>query len=374
MPRVLELCQPPDGGAAENAVQLTLGLGAHGWEAEFAGPPEARRHAILEAAHVPLHRLPLASGFGSPGATARTVRALTRLISRRGYDLVHCHSGPSGVVGRIAARRAGIPAVYSPHSFPFISELGRLRNAASLRAERTLGPSTAAILCVCEAERQIALERKLTAPERLHVVHNGCPPCDSSIAVDPALAELGRGGPLAASVAALRPQKRVDVWIDAAPLVLERIPDARVAVVGDGPLERELRERAATNGLDRDARFDFMAFEAPAARYLRALDALVLPSSWEAFPIGILEALACGVPQVATDVGGTGEAVTPETGLLVAPDDPEALAAAVCELLADAPRRRHMEAASRARHAERFGLDRMVARTAAVYEAATVGA
>ena len=89
----------------------------------------------------------------------------------------------------------------------------------------------------------------------------------------------------------------------------------------------------------------------------------MLPSSWEAFPIGVLEALACGVPQVATDVGGTREAVTPETGILVPPRDPDALADAVLELLR---RRRAPRADGRSRHAsvhaERFTLERMVER------------
>ena len=73
----------------------------------------------------------------------------------------------------------------------------------------------------------------------------------------------------------------------------------------------------------------FEPFRGSAAEHLRELAVYVLPSSWEAFPIGVLEALACGVPQVATDVGGTREAVTPETGILVAPRDPDALADAV---------------------------------------------
>jgi hypothetical protein len=75
----------------------------------------------------------------------------------------------------------------------------------------------------------------------------------------------------------------------------------------------------------------FEPFRGSAAEHLRDLAVYVLPSSWEAFPIGVLEALACGVPQVATDVGGTREAITPETGILVAPRDPGALAHAVLE-------------------------------------------
>ena len=83
---------------------------------------------------------------------------------------------------------------------------------------------------------------------------------------------------------------------------------------------------------------------------------------------GVLEAQACGVPQVATDVGGTREAVVPDTGILVAPHDPVGLASALAELLLDRERRVRMGRASRARHAERFTAGRMVRETAAVYD------
>jgi glycosyltransferase involved in cell wall biosynthesis len=107
---------------------------------------------------------------------------------------------------------------------------------------------------------------------------------------------------------------------------------------------------------------------------LLALDVYVLPSGWEAFPIGLLEAQACGVPQVATDVGGNREAVVAETGVLVPPADPDALADALIGLLRDPERRAAMARASRARHAELFTVDRMVARTAAVYDSVLGGA
>ena len=115
-------------------------------------------------------------------------------------------------------------------------------------------------------------------------------------------------------------------------------------IAGDGPEGPALRAAA-------DPRVVFEPFRGRAADHLRELAVYVLPSSWEAFPIGVLEALACGVPQVATDVGGTREAVMPETGLLIAPRDPDALADAVIELLRDPQRRARMAAASRARHA-----------------------
>jgi glycosyltransferase involved in cell wall biosynthesis len=164
------------------------------------------------------------------------------------------------------------------------------------------------------------------------------------------------------TVSALRRGKGVDVFLDAAPAILAAVPRAELVIAGDGPHREELQ--AHPNA--RLARWE--PYRPPASNHLRELDVYVLASSWEAFPIGPLEALACGVPQVVTEVGGTREAVVPETGLLVPPRDPDALAAAVVELLGDPERRARMRVASRERHATRFTVDRMVAGTAAVYD------
>jgi glycosyltransferase involved in cell wall biosynthesis len=366
-PRVLLAFEPPDGGVAENAMQLALGLGRHGFEVEAAGPEEAIVYPRLEAAGVTINRLPFRRGYGRPAQDGAALAALLRLLRSRRYALVHCHSAKAGVLGRIAAALTRVPAVYSPHSLPFVGDFSELRRRFATATEKALAPATAALLCVCEAERRIALEHRLGSPDRVRVVYNGCEPCPEEVELDPALERLRAEGPVAAAVTVLREQKRPDIFLEAVPLVLERVPDARMALVGDGPLRDELHARAAALGLDAEPRFQFLPFAPPAARHLRALDVYVLPSAWEAFPIGVLEALACGTPQVATDVGGTAEAVVPETGVLVPPRDAPALAAAVADLLADSGRRRAMAQASRARHAERFGVERMVAETAALY-------
>ena len=180
------------------------------------------------------------------------------------------------------------------------------------------------------------------------------------------------GGPSAACVTALRRQKGVDFFLQAAPRILEAVPEARLAVVGQGPEAEVLHELARRLGLEE--RVGFFGFRPPAARQLRELDLFVRPSQSEAFPISILEALACGVPQVATDVGGTREAVEDGvTGALCPSEDPVALADAVIDLLRSPERRESMSAASRARHAELYTVDRMVAATATLYRRVLAG-
>ena len=373
MPRCLLVFEPPDGGVAENVLQLARGLPAHGWQPVVAGPAASVIYDELEAAGVAVHRLAMRRGYGRPDRDARSVRELAAVLARERFDLVHAHAAKAGVLGRLAARRARVPAVYSPHCFPFVGPWGIGRRAFSVTVERALGRRTGAILCVAEAERREALARGVAPAARLHVIHNGSAPCPSGLEPDEELATFAAGGPLAATLSVLRPQKGVHHFIEAAPAILAAVPDARLAVIGNDvvgvePLRPRLEARARELGLD--GRLRFFDFRPPPARQLQDVHVFVLPSDWEAFPISILEAMACGVPQVVTDVGGSAEAVAGgETGVVIPPGDPARLADAVAGLLADAPLREAMGAAARERHAERFGLERMVARTASLYDA-----
>jgi glycosyltransferase involved in cell wall biosynthesis len=318
--------------------QLAHGLPAHGHEAVILGPAE----------------LPFRRDYRHPHRDALALAKLARAARR--FDLVHSHAAKAGVVGRLAARAAARPVVYTPHCFPFVGEVSAARRRFGVAVERALSPLTAAIICVCEHEREQARAHGVRPRQQLTTIHNGCPPCE------PVAPERLGDGPVVGAVTVLRRQKRVDVLLAAAPRILEAVPEATVVVVGNGPEEAALRAGA-------DPRVRFLPFQAPAARYLQALDVYVLPSGWEAFPIGLLEAQACGVAQVATDVGGIAEALTPDTGILLPPGDAEALAEAVVALLRDPARREAMSAASRRRHAEHFAVERMVAETAALYDA-----
>jgi glycosyltransferase involved in cell wall biosynthesis len=368
--RVLLAFEPPDGGVAENVAQLALGLRAHGWEAHVAGPPGAVIRERLESAGVPYHAVPFRRGVREPRAEALALGALGRLVGGGAFDVVHAHSSKAGVLGRLAARRHGVPAVYSPHCLPFVGAVSAARRVLSTAAERRLGRGTGAIVCVCEDERRRALAARLAPAERLHRVYNGVAECPAAGEVEQELAALRERGPVAGAITVLRRQKRVDLLLDAVPRILAQVPEATVAIVGDGPEREALLAHAARLGLRDEPRLRFLPFRAPSWRYLRALDVFVLPSQWEALPIGLLEALACGVPQVATDVGGNAEAVADGTTGRVVGFDSGELAAAVVGLLRDEPRRRELAAASRARHARRFTVERMVAETAAVYGAA----
>ncbi|MDP9377902.1 MAG: glycosyltransferase [Actinomycetota bacterium] len=365
---MLLLLEPPDGGVAEHVAQLALRLGRHGWQPEVAGPAELGIADRLESAGIPLHRVPFSRHYGDLQREASVFSALVRLLTRRSYDIVHCHSAKAGAIGRPAAWAADRPAIYSPHSLPFVGPFSAKRRLGARAAERALAPLSRRIICVSEHEGRAAAAAGLGGCGRLRVIPNGCPTCDDVTPVNEILRALGEGGPVVGAVAVLRRQKRLDLLLEAAPSILKRVPDARIAIVGNGPLAGDLAQQAASLGLTSDRRFAFVPFDAAASSYLRALNVFVLPSDWEGLPIAILEALACGVPQVVTWVGGNPEAVTGDTGILVPPGDPARLSDAIASLLEDAVVRARMSAASIARHESRFTVDRMVAGTASVYD------
>ena len=222
------------------------------------------------------------------------------------------------------------------------------------------------------ASRTIAgiLEADGIAPDRIEVVHDGVNVgyIDQQPAVDAhAACWLPHGSPLVGNVAALAPHKGQRHLIDAMRLVVRRLPDARLVIVGEGELHHELQEQVSHLGLERHV--TLAGFRADAVGLMRTFDLFVMSSVTEGLGSSILEAMACQRAVVATRAGGIPEVVDHDaTGLLVAPRDHEAMADAMVTLLTDPERRTSMGAAGRARVVAEFSVDALVQRTSRVYE------
>jgi glycosyltransferase involved in cell wall biosynthesis len=167
-------------------------------------------------------------------------------------------------------------------------------------------------------------------------------------------------------VALLHPRKGIATLLEAMGVVARSHPDAVLAIGGDGPQRAELEQLAAELGIAGSVRW--VGPTDGAAPVIRGADLFVLPSLAESFPYSVLEAMSLGVPIVATDVGGVGEAIEDgTTGVLVPPRDPDALGRGMSSLLGDGDRAGALGAAARNRFEQRFTLSAMVEATADVY-------
>ena len=357
MPRVLLVTQPTDGGVFRHVRDLAAGLPAHGFDVVVAGPLDSARTEELQAATVSLELVRAVS----PAADARAVTAFARLVRAVRPDLIHAHSSKAGAVARLA-RVANLrsPVVYTPHGYAHAGYFtSRAATSAYALAERALAPLATRVICVCEAERRLAVE--VGPARRTRVVHNGIG------AGEPAgVPRLDPGGPVLCAASLLRPGKGVETLLDAMPRVLTSAPGARLVIAGDGPERPALEARARAASIDHAV--SFVGRTASLADVTSAADVFVSPSWAESFPYTVLEAMALGRPVVATDVGGVREAVVHgRTGLLVPRQDPAALAEAVLALISDRGRAERLGAAARELVLDRFTVERMVGGVASVY-------
>jgi glycosyltransferase involved in cell wall biosynthesis len=374
---ILELFQPPDGGVPDHVLRLGGGLVARGQRVVAGGPPDAAPRGALERLGASYAAVPMKGDMLAPGSDIAALRRVERLLRLVRPDVVHVHGQKAGLLGRIAALTAGVPTVYSPHGLVYRSQLlrprrsARARRALTLATERALGRRTAAITACSEDERSAAVRDRLVPVERACVIDYGVAP-EQEGAPDPRLVEFKGEGPLLGFVAGLREQKGLPILLDALERLAERGDPVRFAIVGNGPLWDEVEARATRPLLARHTLLT--PFGGRVEPYLRALDGLVLPSLWEGLPIAILEAMAMGLPVVATAVNGTPEAVREgETGYLVPPSNPDALAARMLSLARDREARARMGARARETARRRFTIDRMLDDMLCVYRAVAAG-
>jgi glycosyltransferase involved in cell wall biosynthesis len=303
------------------------------------------------------------------------VRALRELVSitrQARPDVVMVRSFNAETLGRIAARIAGVQ-----HSIMWVHSMLDLRprSTAHTAIDRALTRWTSGYFGVAEAQRQYLVDELGYPADRIRVIHNGVdlplfdPNTDRS-----ALGEFGfaERDPVVGIVAGLHPWKDHATLLRAARIVIDRMPDTKFLIVGDGVTRPELETLCANLRITPNVHFTGSRNDV--ARLLRAIDVFVLTSTTEAFPISLLEAMACGRPSVCTAVGGVPEVLNDgESGYLVPPKDPQQLAARLVSLLSDPDTARRMGRAGRERVAAEFTLDRTVARAEQAIEDVVTG-
>ena len=307
----------------------------------------------------------------SPRADWKAFRQLRALCRAGRFDVVHTHSSKTGVLGRLAARSAGVPAVvHTVHGFAFPAA-GAVSRKIFETAERVAGAASDAVVCLNAADAALCTGRLGLPPAKVAVLPNGVDPelrRPLSDAERGALRHERFGVPAGAKVVGmvgrLWPQKDPRTFVE----VVRRLVEAGAAanggpvygvLVGDGALRKRVEEDVRAAGLE--DRFKFLGWQPDAARLAAAFDVFCLPSRWEGLPLVILEALSAAVPVVASDIPGNRAALEDGSdGVLCEVGDAAAFADAVGGLLADDDRRAAFGDVGRARVRERFDVNRRV--------------
>jgi glycosyltransferase involved in cell wall biosynthesis len=291
------------------------------------------------------------------GKLLRAATSLARfaaLLAARRVALVHAHIASGASFWRKAAfialaRMAHVPYVLHVHAGDF--------EAYYQRASRI----TRAVLrdLYRKASKVVALSPSWRQPIEAVVPNAHVEVVPNPVAIPPWNAHAAPRRPIALFLGVVRAEKGVYELLAAWPKVLATMPEARLVIAGSGELARA-HSLAVELGIA--ASVDFPGWVGPdeKARLLAKASALVLPSHFEALPMAVLEGMAAGLPIVATRVGAIPEAVGPEAGLLVPPEDVDALAAALAVALGDSPQRIAMGAAGRLRARENFSADVVV--------------
>ena len=295
---------------------------------------------------------------------------LRNMLQANNVGLLHIHDARSGLIGRLVAKLLGIPVVYTVHLPPYYYTTG-VKDLVYKVVEGLLNRwFTDRVIYVSHKVREEALRFGVTPKGRSVVIENGIDLQAYNKAIDRVAIREALNTPVSATVfcfvGRFTEQKGIDILLRALLKMRDRFALFRVWLVGEGPLQTQLEQCVAKEGLEKVVQFLGYREDIPAV--LRASDVFVLPSRYEAMPMSLLEAMASGLPCVVSDVGDNARLVEDGvTGFVVPPEDPDTLAEAMRKMLANPDIRRTMGEAAH-RKAQQYSVERMVARVTEVYE------
>jgi glycosyltransferase involved in cell wall biosynthesis len=295
-----------------------------------------------------------------------TLPALLKVIDRKKIDVLHLHGYGATTFGRVAAAMRGIPSILHEHAnltdTPWFQKV----------ADRLLVRYTDIAIAVSKSTADFVINARLVPAKKVRVVYLGAPHEEfARPRSDKEIAELRRqlgiapGDFAIGTVTRLHESKGNAYLVDAARLVLDRRPDAKFFLVGEGPLRQPLEEQARRLGLG--DRFVFLGFARDVAGVLSAFDLSVFPSLWEGTPLTVFEALAAGRPIVATDADGLLDVLKDGRDARIVPKrDAKALADGIIELMTDPDQRMRLSAAARTT-AQRYDITAFVKKMEQLY-------
>jgi len=343
-PRIRVLYLIDHASSTGGAERFAVGLASHLPQVRFepwlcatrwSGPVASQVLAEAGVRHVTLAR--------QAKWDVHRLRGVVGLLRRHRFDILHTHMFGSNLWGSVLGTACRVPVIVA-HEHSWSYEDDHLRAWVDGRVVGRLADRFIAV-SAADGRRMVSVEG--VPPEKVVVIPNGYIPSPRSTLTD-IRAELAipRDTLVIGIAAVLRPEKRVDLLLEAHGRVSRELPNAHLVIAGDGPCRAALERQARL--LELDDRIHFLGARSDVDSVLQAVDVAALTSDREGSPLLVFECMANGTPLVATAVGGVPETVQDgHTGLLVPRRDPEALAAGLVTLLRDPARRAQMAAAGR---------------------------
>lgn len=365
------------GGPAQHAILLAAGLDRTRFLTTLitgvAGREEGDLAALARARGVEPLVIPELGRVIHPVRDLVALGKLVRAFRRLQPDIVHTHTAKAGTLGRLAALLTAAPAtIHTFHGHVLGGYFSPAVSRVFLRIERMLARRTDRIIALSPRLRQAILAMGIGRPEQVEVISLGLD-LDRFVQTPPGQQAL-RGAldippdaPLLGIVGRLVPIKDHPTLFHALTLLDAARRSPHLVIVGDGERHEELRQLAHRLGLA--SRIHFLGWRSDLEAILPALDVVISCSRNEGTPVALIEAMAAGVPVVSTDVGGVGDLVVHgETGWLVPPGDPPALARAIGMLLGDPALRRRLAAGARPAALRRHDVKGLLLRMEALYQ------
>lgn len=364
------------GGSAENTLLTVAGLNPDRYATSLAVGATRGEHSPTEAEArdrgVEFVDVPHLVRAVRPWCDLRAAVSLWRLCRRGRFAIVHTHTSKAGLLGRAAARLARVPViVHTPHGHVFYGYYGALLTRMFVWLERLAARWCDCVVALTEADAAEHVRFGVAPRSHFRVIHSGVDfSAFDACAAGRAEARAALGVPLDGTVIATlgrltSVKGQVDL-VEAFAGVRSRGHDAFLALIGEGEERPSLETRARELGVA--DRVFLPGWRRDIATALKAVDVFALPSHNEGMGKALVEAMYAGLPCVATRVGGVPELISHgENGLLVRPGQPQELAAALVELVADPERRRRLGAAARER-ARAYSARAMVDKIEDLYE------
>jgi glycosyltransferase involved in cell wall biosynthesis len=365
------------GGAQENTMYTAAMLNKERFSVEIlSGPQTGSEGSLIEEVRsrgASLTILPDLVRQVSPLHDLRALNQMRRFIRRGNFQIVHTHSSKAGILGRLAARSAGVPViVHTVHGWSFHDYMSPIVRNLYMVLERWMASFTTALIAVTQRDIEKGLQAGIGVPEDYHLIRSAIPldefdPTRYDRQAIRKELEIPSGAVVVGNVGRFSQQKNPLDWIRVAGSVARSRPQTHFLLVGDGPLRDEVARALAQENLT--GRTTLTGLRRDASRLMAAMDVFMLTSLWEGLPRVLPQALSMGIPVVANRVDGIDEAVQEDiSGYLCEPGNVEQMAKQCAYLIDHQNIRVEMGESGHRFASHEFDLNNMIAQIETLYD------